>query len=237
MSAKRILIAVTSHTGSWTLPRKTGYWLGEVTHFYDLVAAAGYSVDIVSPKGGVAPLDVKSRDAFPDSLDAINKKYLANADFMDKLQNTLRPDQVRVSDYVCIYFAGGHGVMWDFTDNAELARIARDIYENGGVVSAVCHGVCGLLPVQLSNGRPLIEGKRLTGFANTEERLLLLRKHVPFLTEDALKAKGARFESALPFAPKVVVDGRLVTGQNPYSAKATARETLKLLAQPARAAS
>jgi putative intracellular protease/amidase len=226
---KKALIVITSHVGDWKIDRKTGYWLGEVTHFYHLLHDAGYEVDLVSPKGGTPPLDIKSIQS-TDKFDKINAKLNKDEVFQKKLNNTLKPEQINPKDYAVIYFAGGHGVMWDFPDNKTLADIAKSIYESGGVVSAVCHGSVGLLNIKLTNGKRLIEGKKVTGFANTEEALVRLTKQVPYLTEDELKAKGGIYKKALlPFVPYSVVHDRLVTGQNPYSSKSVAKKVLKIL--------
>ncbi|MDP2664393.1 MAG: type 1 glutamine amidotransferase domain-containing protein, partial [bacterium] len=138
--------------------------------------------------------------------------------------------QVRSEDYDAVYYPGGHGPMWDLADNKALAAFTREIYEKNGVVSAVCHGVAGLLPVTLSNGKLLLEGKKVTGFSNMEERLVQKDKWVPFLLETALREKAEKYaKHLLPGFSHVVVDGRVVTGQNPNSTKRVALETLKLL--------
>lgn len=228
---KKILIIITNHVGEWNIPRKTGYWLGEVTHFYHILKDAGYEVDLVSPLGGTPPLDIKSIES-TEKFDTVNAKMAKDSEFQKKLANTFKPDQIKATDYSAIYYAGGHGVMWDFPDNKAIAEIAKQIYEQGGIVSSVCHGAVGLLNIQLSNGKRLIEGKKVTGFANTEEALIGLTKVVPYLTETELKAKGGIFKKAiLPFLPYSLVDERLITGQNPYSAKSVAKKVVKALAK------
>lgn len=149
---------------------------------------------------------------------------------MDRLGATLRPDQVRPEDYAAVYFAGGHGVIWDCPENAALQKIGVHIYESGGVVSSVCHGAVGLLNIRLTDGRLLIAGKEVTGFSNEEERLAKLDEHVPFLTEDELKKRGAIYRKAdQPFIEFAVASERLVTGQNPQSGAAVAEKVLALL--------
>lgn len=226
---KKILIIITNHVGEWSIPRKTGYWLGEVTHFYHILKDAGYEIDLVSPLGGTPPLDIKSIESL-EKFDIVNAKLAKDSEFQKKLANTLKPDQIIATDYSVIYYAGGHGVMWDFPENKALAEIAKQIYEQGGIVSSVCHGAVGLLNIHLSNGKRLIEGKKVTGFANTEEDLIGLTKIVPYLTETELKAKGGIYKKALlPFVPYSVVDDRLITGQNPFSAKSVAKKVLETL--------
>ncbi|MGT2801222.1 type 1 glutamine amidotransferase domain-containing protein [Streptococcus henryi] len=195
--------------------RPTGLWLGELTHFYEHMDKAGVEVDFVSPLGGYVPLD-------PHSMSFLNETdlhYYNNRDFVSKaLANTKKPEEINSSDYDFIYYTGGHGTMWDFPENAELAKIASDIYQNGGIISAVCHGVVGLLPIMDENGRALIAGKTVTGFTNEEEDMNGTTDIVPYLTEDVLKDKGANYEKEAAFSPVVRVDGRLMTGQNPQSA-------------------
>jgi putative intracellular protease/amidase len=152
----------------------------------------------------------------------------------NRLEATLRPDQVNADDYVAIYYAGGHGTMWDFPGNETLARLAARIYEQGKVVAAVCHGVTGLFDIWLSDQRYLIDGRQVTGFANIEETMMGLTSKVPFLTESRLKERGGKYHRGLPFMSHVVVSDRLVTGQNPRSTKAVARKVIELLtARPA----
>lgn len=146
------------------------------------------------------------------------------------LAETARPEEIDATDYDVIYFTGGHGVMWDFPNDETLQAITRDIYERGGIVSSVCHGYCGLLNTQLSDGSLLVSGRRLTGFSWFEEVFAGVAKEVPYNVEAEMRKRGALYEKALlPFTPKVVVDGRLVTGQNPQSAKATAQRILSLI--------
>lgn len=150
---------------------------------------------------------------------------------MKLLEHTLGPDQIDSADYDAIYFTGGHAVMYDFPDSEGLQRITREIFERGGIVSAVCHGCyCGLLNTRLSDGTYLIAGKRMTAFAWQEEVLARVDKLVPYNAEDRAKQRGALYEKAkLPFVSYAVVDGNLVTGQNPGSAKETAKKVAELL--------
>ncbi|MBQ0787046.1 MAG: type 1 glutamine amidotransferase domain-containing protein [Oceanihabitans sp.] len=220
---KKILFVVTSHSEKGDTGEKTGYYLGKVSHPWDVLHAAGYEIDFVSPKGGKAPVD-----AF-DMSDSINKKFWDNDVYRNKIENTKTPNEVNPEDYVAIHYAGGHGAMWDFADNTEIAEIARQIYENNGVVSAVCHGPAGLVNIKLSNGSYLVAGKKVNAFTNEEEVKVKLIDIVPFLLEDKLRERGAIFEKAAPFNNHVVTDQRLVTGQNPQSAKSVGIATLKVL--------
>lgn len=224
---KKILVAVTSTAKYPQMNRPTGLWLGEAVHFVEKVEAAGYAVDFVSPAGGYTPIDPAS---LGDMALPVDWQFYQDHDFMARLGATLRPDQVQADDYAAIYFAGGHGVIWDFPDNATLQKISTRIYESGGVVSSVCHGAVGLLSITLSDGKLLIAGKELTGFSNEEERLAKLDEHVPFLTEDELMKRGAIYRKAeQPFTEFAVTTDRLVTGQNPQSGAAVAKGVLAVL--------
>lgn len=224
--SKKILVALTSVEKYPQLNRATGIWLGEAAHFVEKVQQAGFEVDYVSPKGGYTPID-------PHSLslaEPIDWAWYAKRDFMDRLGTALRPDQVNAADYAAIYFVGGHGVMWDFPDDAGLIGLTRQIYEQGGYATGVCHGVVGLLNVRLSDGRLLLDGKRVTGFSNEEEDQAQLTAHVPFLTEDELVKRGAVYEkAAAPWLPFAVSSERVITGQNPASGGPVAELLLREL--------
>ncbi len=226
--SKRIL-HVVSNVAHYADPADpTGLWLSELTHAYDLFAAKGYVQRIVSPKGGVTSLEPRSLK-WPNR-DASAKAWLADDAHRALLANTAKPGDIDPADFDAIYFTGGHAVMWDFPDDAGLQRLTRAIYERGGIVASVCHGYCGLLNTTLSDGSLLVAGRRLTGFSWREEILAGVAKKMPYNAEEQMKRRGARYEKALlPFVPKVVVDGRLVTGQNPQSAKATALRVAELL--------
>ena len=225
----RRILHVVSNVAHYDDPsHATGLWLSELTHAYDLFAGRGYTQRIVSPKGGVSPLEPRALK-WP-LLDASARVWLADRSRMDLLSNTARPDEIDPAEYDAIYFTGGHAVMWDFPDSEGLQNITRAIWERGGVVSSVCHGYCGLLNVRLAGGELLVKEKRLTGFSWTEEVLAGVAKYLPYNAQAEMQRRGARYEKAfLPFISHVIADGRLVTGQNPWSAKATARKVAALL--------
>lgn len=224
---KRILVVLTSTPKYPNLNRATGLWLGEAVHFVKKVESAGYAVDYVSPQGGYTPIDPHSL-AIAESVDW---EWYQDKQFMTRLGATLKPSQINPDDYVAIYFAGGHGVIWDFPDNAELQVLSRKIYENGGYVSSVCHGAVGLLNIKLSTGALLVTGKTVTGFSNEEEKLAGLDQHVPYLTETELRARGAAYRKAAePWAAFAVADQRVITGQNPASGGEVANLLLQSLA-------
>lgn len=209
----KILFVVTSHDTKGSTGEKTGYYLGEVSHAWEVLTEAGYEIDFVSPKGGNPPVDVF------DLNDPINKKFWEDEYYHNKISNSLKPSEVKPEDYKAIYYAGGHGAMWDLPNDTAIAKIAADIYENNGIVAAVCHGPAGLVDIKLSDGKYLIESKKVNGFTNEEEELVKLTKVVPFLLEDKMKERGGVFEKSEPWKPHVTVDQRLITGQNPQSAK------------------
>ena len=217
---KKILFVVTSHNKIGDTSQPTGYYLTEVAHPWDVLHSAGYEIDFVSPKGGKAPVDGFNLE------DPINKKFWENTIYRNKVENTMKPSEVNPNDYVAIFYAGGHGTMWDFADNVELANIASKIYENNGLVSAVCHGPASLVNVKLNNGKYLVDGKKINAFTNEEEVAVKLDKVVPFLLETKLIERGAKFEKSGLWQEHVTVDQRVITGQNPASAHAVGEATL-----------
>lgn len=225
----RVLLVVTNVDRYDVDPsHPTGLWLSELTHAYDLFAARGFEQTIVSPAGGKAPLEPRSLK-FP-SYDGSAKSWHEDPARMALLDDTVSPERIDSADYDAIYFTGGHAVMFDFPGSEGLQRLTREIYERGGVVGAVCHGYCGLLDTRLSDGSHLVAGRSITGFSWREEVLAGVAKLVPYNVEERMKERGARYSKALlPFVSNVVVDGRLVTGQNPGSAKDTAAEVAALL--------
>ncbi len=220
---KKILFVVSSHGELGHTGERTGYYLSEVAHPWKVLTCAGYEIDFVSPRGGMPPVD-----GF-QLLDPVNRKFWNSQKYQKKLIDSLSPEEVNPDEYSAIFYAGGHGAMWDFPPNTVLADIARRIYEAGGVVAAVCHGPAGLLNVKLSDGKHLIEGKKVSGFTNEEEELVKRTAVVPFLLEDELKNRCALYEKGIPMVPYVVVDSRIVTGQNPLSAKRVGKKILEEL--------
>lgn len=220
---KKILFVVTSHDKKGNTGEDTGYYLGEVSHPWEVLHKAGYEIDFVSPKGGTPPVD-----GF-DLKDPVNKEFWENKEYKNKIDHSLQPSQVKPDNYSAIFYAGGHGAMWDFADNTELADIASKIYENGGIVAAVCHGPSGLVNIKLNNGKYLVDGKKINAFTNEEEAEVKLTNVVPFLLEDKLKERGAKFEKSGLWQNHVVTDQRVITGQNPQSAKSVGEAILKEL--------
>ncbi|HEX7738111.1 MAG TPA: type 1 glutamine amidotransferase domain-containing protein [Marmoricola sp.] len=225
---KHILNVVTNVAHYDDPSHPTGLWLSELTHAWHVFEAAGFEQTLVSPAGGTVPLEPRALK-FPN-YDKTAKAWRADPAKMALLENTLAPDQIDSTAYDAIYFTGGHAVMYDFPDSEGLQRITREMYERGAIVSSVCHGYCGLLNTTLSDGSYLIAGKHMTGFAWAEEVLARVDKLVPYNAEERAKERGALYEKArLPFVSYAVVDGNLVTGQNPGSAKETATKVAALL--------
>jgi putative intracellular protease/amidase len=220
---KKILFVVTSHDKKGDTGVPTGYYLGEVSHPWEVLHEAGYEIDFVSPKGGKAPVDGFNLE------DATNKKFWDNSEYRHKIEHTLTPSQIQPDDYTAIFYAGGHGAMWDFADNKDLAHLAAKIYEQSGIVGAVCHGPAGLVNIKLSDGKYLVDGKKTNAFTNEEEVAVGLEKVVPFALETQLIERGAKFEKSGLWQSHVAVDNRVVTGQNPQSAKAVGEAILKEL--------
>lgn len=220
---KKILFVVTSHDKKGSTGEDTGYYLGEVSHPWEVLHKAGYEIDFVSPKGGTPPVD-----GF-DLKDPINKEFWENQEYKNKIDHSMTPAQVNPKEYSTIFYAGGHGAMWDFADNKELADISSKIYQNGGIVAAVCHGPAGLVNIKLNNGKYLVDGKKINAFTNEEESEVKLTNVVPFLLEDKLKERGAKFEKSGLWQNHVVTDQRVITGQNPQSAKSVGEAILKEL--------
>ncbi len=220
---KKILIALTSHDVLGSTGKPTGAYLAELTHAHAVFVAAGFDVDFVSIRGGKVPLDGVDRK------DPANAAFLDDGTALAALHASKRPGEVDPSAYAAIYYAGGHGTMWDFPGDGALANVAGRIYDRGGVVGAVCHGPSGLLEVKLSNGARLVAGKNVAAFTNEEEAAVGLTDVVPFLLADALRERGAVHAPAAKWAKQVVVSERLVTGQNPASAAGVAEAMRDLL--------
>ncbi|UPZ14850.1 type 1 glutamine amidotransferase domain-containing protein [Flavobacterium humidisoli] len=221
-----ILIVVTNVDTYAESDLKTGLWLSELTHIYDMALKEGYQVTIASPNGGDVPIDPESLKFF--MLDKISKKYWSKSFFRELLKNSKSLDDVSNEKFDLIYLAGGHGTMFDFIDNKTLQNSIAKQYEIGKMVAAICHGVGGLLNVKLSNGEYLIKDKKITGFNWFEESLAGRKKIVPFNLEAALKERGSAYEKAvIPMTSYVVTDGNLITGQNPFSSKEIAEVIMK----------
>jgi len=220
----RILAVVTSTARIGDTNRKAGYELTELSRAYYVFRANGYDVDIASPRGGAAPMRLD------DELVEADYAFLNDAEAQAKIADTLPLSAVDPGRYAAVYFVGGKGTMFDFPDDPHIATIVRSIYRNG-VVGAVCHGPAALLNITLDDGLPLLRGRRVTGFSNAEELFLIedARELFPFLLQDRLIERGARFVEGPLYLDNTVVDGRLVTGQNPWSTWSVAEAMIRAL--------
>ncbi|MGO0577090.1 type 1 glutamine amidotransferase domain-containing protein [Ornithinimicrobium panacihumi] len=234
MTTPRVLALVTNVSDYQKVGYRTGLWLGELTHFQDVLEKAGYAVDVASPQGGYVPLDPESLSAVMLKMGGTDKRYEDPA-YMKTLQHTRAAADVDVADYEAVYLAGGHGTMFDFRD-PQVVRLVGAFADAGKVVSAVCHGPAGLLDVTLADGTPLLEGRKVTGFSWREEKVAGRRRAVPFNLEKELGQRGRYGKAMLPMKSHVVVDGTLVTGQNPMSASGVGDEVVKLLKKAAKRA-
>jgi putative intracellular protease/amidase/alkylhydroperoxidase/carboxymuconolactone decarboxylase family protein YurZ len=228
-----VLCVVTSHPIKGDSGRPTGFWLSELTHPLAVLQEAGIKTELASVRGGQPPVD-----GF-DLADPVNARLWKDSSFRGALANSLCLADVDASRYSAVFFAGGHGTMWDFADSPAVQKVIRDIYESGAVVAAVCHGPAALVNVKLSDSSYLVAGKRLACFTDEEEAEVQATDIVPFLLASTLKTRGALHQPAANWTANVVVDGRLVTGQNPASAHGVGeavRDLVTAAGKPARAA-
>ena len=223
-----ILMVLTSHDQLGDTGKKTGFWLEEFAAPYYVFKDAGASVTLASPKGGQPPLDPKS-DAADAQTDA-TRRFKDDADAQAQLASTKRLSEVTIDGFDAVFFPGGHGPLWDLAEDADARRLIKGFAAADRPVGAVCHAPAVFRHTQGPDGKPLVSGRRVTGFTNTEEDGVGLTDVVPFLVEDMLKANGGNYEKGADWASFVLTDGKLVTGQNPASSEDAAKALLKLLA-------
>jgi putative intracellular protease/amidase len=224
----KILMVLTSHDKLGNTGRKTGFWLEEFAAPYFTFLDAGATVTVASPKGGQPPLDPVSDT--PEGQTDLTRRFKQDPAAQAVLANTVRLPDVKASAYDAIFYPGGHGPMWDLVDNPDSIALIESFYNSGKPVAAVCHAP-GVLHRVMYNSAPIVKGKRVTGFANSEEEEVQLTHVVPFLVEDELKRVGGRYEKAPDWQSFALVDRRLVTGQNPASSTAAAKSLLNVLGQ------
>ena len=222
----KILMVLTSHDQLGNTGKKTGFWLEEFAAPYYVFRDAGADVTLASPKGGQPPVDPKS-DTAEGQTDA-TRRFKKDAAAQAQLADTIKLGTIKARDYDAIFYPGGHGPLWDLAENVDSIALIEIFASLGKPVGAVCHAP-GVLRHTRSRGEPLVKGKRVTGFANSEEEAVGLTKVVPFLVEDELKRRGGLYEKAADWQSFAVTDGKLVTGQNPASSEAAAKAVLKLL--------
>lgn len=215
-----ILMILTS-TAQIDSTTPTGLWYEEFAVPYEIFLAEGWDVTVISVEGGQVPLDPRSTA----NLDESAQQSRA----MQALAQTVPLREVDPSGYDAVFFPGGHGTMFDFPENKNISAAIQSVMNKDGVVAAVCHGPAAFVGVTDSAGKPLVFGKRLTSFTNAEETAAKLDRHMPFLLESKLRAMGAEFVSGENFKENVIVDGKLITGQNPASSAAAAQAVVKAL--------
>ena len=232
-NAKSMLIVVTNIDKYPTSDRRTGYWVAEVAQPAKVFADAGLRFDFASPKGGATTADPDSDPRNPKGHgggDAVSLAFLADATMQKRLGETLKLRDVNLGAYDAIFFAGGTGAAFDFAHDADVQQAARTLYEGGKVVASVCHGTAALVDVKLSNGSFLVAGKNVTGFSNREEDMAgNIKGTLPLSIEDELRSRGATYSAGAPWQSNAVRDGKLITGQQPQSARAMAEQLVAAL--------
>ncbi|GAB4057389.1 type 1 glutamine amidotransferase domain-containing protein [Catellatospora paridis] len=223
----KVLMVITSHDQLGDTGRRTGFWLEELAAPYYRFRDAGWDVTLASPRGGRPPLDPKSNE--PEFRTDLTRRFEADADAEAQLDTTLRLDSVSADDFDTVFYPGGHGPMWDLAEDPTSVALIEQVVRSGKAIALVCHAPGALRHVKTPEGTPLVAGRKVTGFTDTEEEAVGLTKVVPFLVEDELVAKGAHFSKADDWQPYVVTDGRLITGQNPASSGPAADELISLV--------
>ncbi|MBV8337685.1 MAG: type 1 glutamine amidotransferase domain-containing protein [Alphaproteobacteria bacterium] len=216
----KILMVLTSHDKLGNTGRKTGFWLEEFAAPYFTFKDAGAEIVLASPKGGEPPLDPKSNE--PNFQTNLTHQFEADADAKAKLAKTVRLDSVKQEDYDTVFYPGGHGPMWDLAEDENSIKLIEFFLAAGKTFALVCHAPGVLRHVKTLDGKPLVEGKTMTGFTNGEEEEVGLTKVVPFLVEDEMMSLGATFSKVKNWGVHTVADGQLITGQNPASSGPTA---------------
>ncbi len=227
----KILMVLTSHDKLGDTGRKTGFWLEELAAPYYVFKEAGVEITLASPKGGQPPLDPKSNE--PEFRTDLTRRFEADSSAEAQLASTLRLDSVKSDDFDSVFYPGGHGPMWDLAEDPDSIKLIESFLAAGKPIALVCHAPGALRHVKTPQGRPLVEGKSVTGFTDTEEEAVGLTKVVPFLVEDELKAEGGIFSKTTDWGVHVVSDGLLTTGQNPASSGPAAKVLLEKLAATA----
>lgn len=223
----KILIVLTSHSELGNTGEKTGFWLEEFASPYYLMADAGAQITVASPKGGQPPLDPKSELA--DFQTASTRRFEKDPSLKETLAHTVKLSDIDVKDYDAVFYAGGHGPLWDLANDSNSIRLIQDFYQAEKPVAFVCHAPAVLIKVKGPDGEALVKGKKLTGFSNTEEETGHLTDVVPFSLEDELKKLGAIYSKGPDWGSYMIKDGLLITGQNPASSEEVAKELLKIL--------
>jgi putative intracellular protease/amidase len=222
-----VLMVLTSHDKLGDTGHKTGFWLEEFASPYYVFKDANADITLASPKGGQPPMDPNSDSA--DFQTDATERFKKDAEAQAELANTLKLSDINPDDYDAVFYPGGHGPLWDLTDDKNSIALIESMYASGKPVAAVCHAPAVLCNAQAKDGSPIIRGKTVTGFSNSEENAVQLNDVVPFLLEDELKTKGAHYSRADDWHPHAIVEGNLITGQNPQSSQQVALAVLEQL--------
>lgn len=223
----KVLIVLTSHSDLGDTGKKTGFWVEEFAAPYYVLADAGADITIASPAGGQPPVDPKSEAA--EAQTPATARFYKDPEAIEKVAHSKKLSGIKEADYDGVFYPGGHGPMWDLYDDKNSIALIESFWAAGKPVAAVCHAPSALLNVKDENGEPLVKGKKVTGFTNTEEEGVQLTNVVPYLLEDELKAKGGKYSKGSDWSSYVVEDGMLITGQNPASSEEAAKKLLALL--------
>lgn len=225
----KLLMVLTSHDQLGDTGRKTGFWLEELAAPYYVFKDAGHEIVLASPKGGQPPLDPKSNE--PEFQTDLTRRFEADAEAKAALAKTVPLSTVKAEDFDSVFYPGGHGPMWDLAEDPASIKLIEAFDRAGKTFALVCHAPGALRHVKAADGEPLVKGKDVTGFTDTEEEAVGLTKVVPFLVEDELKRLGGNFSKAADWQPYVLTAGRLITGQNPASSGPAAKALLEALAK------
>jgi len=223
---KKVLFVLTSHDELGNTGLKTGFWTEELAAPYYQLADNGVEITLASPKGGLPPIDPKSED--PSAQTDATRRMDNDPVLKEKLNNTHLLSEVKSEDFDAVFYPGGHGPLWDLAEDTVSRQLIVDFYTSGKPVAFVCHAPGVLKDVKI-DGEYLVKGKNVTGFTNTEEDAVQLTDIVPFLVEDMLKANGGNYSKIEDWSPYAIVDGKLITGQNPASSEKVAEELLKMI--------
>jgi putative intracellular protease/amidase len=223
----KVLIVLTSHNKLGDTGHDTGFWLEEFATPYYIFKDANVDLTLASPDGGQPPLDPKS-DA-PDFQTESTERFKGDSEAQADLANTLKLSDVSPEEFDAVFYPGGHGPLWDLAEDKNSIALIENMYASGKPVAAVCHAPAVLRHTRTSDGSPLIQGKSVTGFSNSEEEAVQLSNVVPFLLEDELSAKGAKYSKLDDWQDYAIADGNLITGQNPASSGSVAKAVLEAL--------
>ena len=223
----KVLIVLTSHSELGNTGKKTGFWIEEFAAPYYVLADAGAEITLASPKGGQPPIDPKSDE--PDAQTDATKRFKADADLKEKLSQTVKLSEINAEDFDAVFYPGGHGPLWDLANDEKSITLIEEFLGSNKPVALVCHAPGALIKVKSAEGEPLVKGKEITGFSNSEEDAVQLTEVVPFLLEDEFKKLGGNYTKGPDWGSYVKKDGLLITGQNPASSEEAAKVLLGLL--------